>query len=212
MNDCSKVSIGERIKKLREAKGLSQEDLSKEIHITREVIAKWETGERDLKTEYTVKLADFFNVTCDKILRNVDSDNVDIHKKTGLGNEAIEQLIAYNDEWLKYEVGAVQPTLEAYTTATLNILLKTKEGQALIEKINLFMLMKTTEVFDLIEAALPGTIPRPRITIFTSAQELLETQILSDIQNTLKTLKEKNGGNFQFVRMTTEQLKASEEE
>lgn len=66
--------IGERIKKLREARGLSQHQLSVALNVTREVVAKWETGTRDLKTAYMVKLADYFNVTCDYILRGIKAD------------------------------------------------------------------------------------------------------------------------------------------
>jgi len=58
----------------------------------RETITQWESGARDLKTEYTIKLADYFGVTCDYILRGVKAENVDINKRLGLSDEAIEEI------------------------------------------------------------------------------------------------------------------------
>jgi len=90
--------IGERIRALREEKGLTQAQLAKELFIAkRETITQWEAGTRDLKTEYTIKLADYFGVTCDYILRGVKSENVEINKRLGLSDEAIEVLQFYNE-------------------------------------------------------------------------------------------------------------------
>lgn len=89
---CSKIDIGERIAALRNSRKLSQQELSVDLNVSREVVAKWEIGTRDLKTEHTTALADYFGVTCDEILRGVKSENVDIHAKTGLSDEAITVL------------------------------------------------------------------------------------------------------------------------
>lgn len=89
--------VGLRIAQLREARGLSQKQLSDELEkvglkVRRETVTQWEAGTRDLKTEYTVKLADFFGVTCDEILRGIKSENLSIAKETGLSNGAITKL------------------------------------------------------------------------------------------------------------------------
>ena len=89
--------VGLRIAQLREARGLSQKQLSDELEkvglkVRRETITQWEAGTRDLKTEYTVKLADFFGVTCDEILRGIKSENLSIAKETGLSDGAITKL------------------------------------------------------------------------------------------------------------------------
>lgn len=69
MNENSMTEIGLRIQELRENAGLTQVQLAKILNVRREVVAKWETGLQDLKTVYTIKLADFFNITCDELLR-----------------------------------------------------------------------------------------------------------------------------------------------
>ena len=92
-------TIGERIRELRDEKGISQEELAKKLHLSREVIAKWEIGCRDLKTEYTIKLADCFGVTSDYILRGVKAENLGAHKQTGLSDRAIDMLRLLSAEY-----------------------------------------------------------------------------------------------------------------
>lgn len=101
MGNENMASIGLRISKLREEKGLSQKQLADELEkiglkVRRETVTQWENGSRNLKTEYTVKLADFFGVTCDYILREIESENVNISKETGLTNNSINHLKRLN--------------------------------------------------------------------------------------------------------------------
>jgi transcriptional regulator with XRE-family HTH domain len=89
--------IGIRIQKLRENKELTQSQLASDLGVRREVVAKWETGLQDLKTEYMSKIADYFNITCDELLTGVKSENVDINKNLGLSDEAIEKIKSLKD-------------------------------------------------------------------------------------------------------------------
>jgi len=84
--------IGDRIRELREKKGETQASVAKKIGVKRETVNQWENGTRDLKTEYTVKIADYFKTTCDYILRGIPAENVDIHRATGLKYNAIRNL------------------------------------------------------------------------------------------------------------------------
>ena len=104
------TDIGQRIAVLREERGLSQKQLSDELakiglKVRRETITQWENGTRDLKTEYTIKLADFFGVTCDYILREIEAGNISIYKETGLTNESINNLKEIN--MIQLEFGGV---------------------------------------------------------------------------------------------------------
>jgi transcriptional regulator with XRE-family HTH domain len=88
--------IGFRIKKLREERDIKQQDLAEALHVQRVTVSQWENGTRDLKTEYTIKLADYFGVTCDEILRGIKSENVDISRELGLTDKAIDVLKLQN--------------------------------------------------------------------------------------------------------------------
>ena len=78
MPNTLREQVGERITVLREARGLSQRDLSDELAklglvVRRETITHWENGTRDLKTEYLTKLSEFFGVSADWLLGLTDA-------------------------------------------------------------------------------------------------------------------------------------------
>lgn len=58
----------DRIRKLREEKGLTQEELAKILGISRATLASWETGRREPDFETTSKIAEFFGVSIDYLL------------------------------------------------------------------------------------------------------------------------------------------------
>ena len=91
-------TIGSRIKNLRIKKGATQAEVANALNVKRQTVDQWESGARDLKTQYTISLADYFNVTSDYILRGIEAKNIDIYKKTSLNNEAINML-----EWLSMD-------------------------------------------------------------------------------------------------------------
>lgn len=65
--------IGNRIKEMRERKGLSQEDLAKKLEISRVTVSQIENGKRKICTEELIALSRTFNVSTD-ILLNLEKD------------------------------------------------------------------------------------------------------------------------------------------
>ena len=58
-----------RIKELREKRGISQADIARRVHLTRSAVGYYETGKRGVSNNKTwQKLADFFNVPVDYLL------------------------------------------------------------------------------------------------------------------------------------------------
>ena len=60
--------VADRIKVLREQKGLTQTELSKQLGITRSSVNAWEMGISVPSTQYIVELAGIFNVSTDYLL------------------------------------------------------------------------------------------------------------------------------------------------
>lgn len=120
--------IGERIRKLREEKGrnegkeLRQSDVAAAINMSRSNYAKLEAGERDLKTTYCTLLAEYFETSCDYIIRGIESRNVEASFRTGLSNESIERL-----SYLKMS-DRIQNT---HYIDTLNYLITTESSYAI---------------------------------------------------------------------------------
>lgn len=55
------IEIGNRIRMLREAKGLSQKELADELKISTSSVAMYECGKRVPRDELKIKIAHFFD-------------------------------------------------------------------------------------------------------------------------------------------------------
>ena len=63
-----KNELGQRIKDLRELRGLTQKDLAVELSFSDKVISKWENGNSDPDVETLIAISQLFNVTLDYLL------------------------------------------------------------------------------------------------------------------------------------------------
>lgn len=63
--------LNEKIKELRLARGLSQVELAKKLSVTKQTVSNWENDNILPSIDMLIKLADFFNVSCDFILGRV---------------------------------------------------------------------------------------------------------------------------------------------
>ena len=55
--------LGENIKVLRKAKGLSQQELAERLHVVRQTVSKWEQGLSVPDADLLVRLADCLEVS-----------------------------------------------------------------------------------------------------------------------------------------------------
>lgn len=60
--------IGNRIKQLREEKGLKQDELARQLSISPSTIGMYETNKREPNNDLTIRIANFFNVSVDYLL------------------------------------------------------------------------------------------------------------------------------------------------
>ncbi|MGT2896117.1 helix-turn-helix domain-containing protein [Streptococcus entericus] len=61
----------EQLKTLRTQKGLSQEDLATQLHLSRQAISRWENGETAPDLDTLIKLASIFDVSLDELVLGV---------------------------------------------------------------------------------------------------------------------------------------------
>lgn len=83
--------IADRIKSIREEKGLTQADLAKQLGITRSSVNAWELGISVPSTQYVVELANLFKVSTDYLLCVDKSASISV---SGLSEEDIQ--LVYN--------------------------------------------------------------------------------------------------------------------
>ncbi|MES9740125.1 helix-turn-helix transcriptional regulator, partial [Peribacillus frigoritolerans] len=55
--------FSERLKKEREKRNWSQNDLAEKIHVSRQSVSKWETGKNYPSIEVLINLSDLFQIT-----------------------------------------------------------------------------------------------------------------------------------------------------
>lgn len=63
------MDIGSTIKKQRELKKWSQDDLADELHISRQSISKWELGKVYPGIDMLVMMSDIFDITLDELIK-----------------------------------------------------------------------------------------------------------------------------------------------
>jgi len=72
--------MNNRIKDLREDHDLTQNDISKILHISQVAYSYYEIGKRNIPIEILIKLADFYNVSLDYILNRTNNKNINKEK------------------------------------------------------------------------------------------------------------------------------------
>lgn len=68
------IIIGDVIKELRKAKGISQETLADVCGVSMQAVSKWENGQSYPDITFLPKLAEYFSVTMDFLLTGVETD------------------------------------------------------------------------------------------------------------------------------------------
>lgn len=77
---------------LRESRGAKRQEVADQIGISRASLEYYEKGKRKPDVDVILKLADYYGVTCDYLLRGVRSSFAEIHSTTGLSDKSIEIL------------------------------------------------------------------------------------------------------------------------
>ena len=90
--------VAERIKYLREQKGLTQADLAKQLGITRSSVNAWEMGISVPSTQYIVELSDIFKVSTDYLLGVERSASISVAGLTEKDVQYVQGLIAHLEE------------------------------------------------------------------------------------------------------------------
>lgn len=74
------MNLGERLKKRRKAKGLSQEKVAEIIGVSRQAVTKWEADQSTPSSDNLIALASLFQVPLDELVTggNIDSSTPEI--------------------------------------------------------------------------------------------------------------------------------------
>lgn len=119
MNSATKFEINiklfqERLKDLRGEKSL--QEVATALGISRATLGYYESGDRKPDIEMLLRIADYYNVSCDYLLgltdvRSMDIEDRAISEKIGLSEEAIAVLYEYNNS-KTYPLNIMRLTIE----------------------------------------------------------------------------------------------------
>ena len=84
--------FAENLRTLRRARGLSQEELAGRLHVTRQTISKWESCQSYPDFQRLVLLSDYFGLTLDELVKDVDVQEV---REKNINSEKLDSI--YSD-------------------------------------------------------------------------------------------------------------------
>ena len=90
-------AIGKFIKKLREEKGLSQNQLSEIVHVTRQAVSTWEVGRSLPDSSILLELSKLFDVSINELLQGEKNYN-NSSKSQKLENVTLSLVDSYNSK------------------------------------------------------------------------------------------------------------------
>jgi transcriptional regulator with XRE-family HTH domain len=79
--------LSDKLMQLRRSRGMSQEDLANEIGVSRQSVSKWEGAQAVPDLDKLVKIADFFGVSTDYLLKEEQGEHVETQPKEPLPPE-----------------------------------------------------------------------------------------------------------------------------
>src|SRR5699024_4466541 len=85
---------GKHLKELREAKKLSQDQVAKELNVSRQAISKWENDKTFPDIDNLIRLSRLYGVTLDKLVgvereKEETAEKKTEEEKTGCSNQSI---------------------------------------------------------------------------------------------------------------------------
>ena len=87
--------VAEKVKFLREQKGLTQVELARKLGITRSSVNAWELGFSVPSTQYIIELANLFSVSTDYLLGVKGTSTIDIAGLTEKDVEVVYTLVKH---------------------------------------------------------------------------------------------------------------------
>ncbi len=129
------LNTGQRLKKLREEKGLSQTEIAKILGVDRTTYVKWETGVSSPLRKLN-KLVEFFNVSSDYLLGTDIVESVPKTSLTNKDNKEITEMLEEMKEKLQNEEGLMFDGNPATPESVQSILDAMQIGMEMAKKRN----------------------------------------------------------------------------
>ena len=67
-------TVGKTIAGLRQAKGMTQQQLAAAMNVSHQAVSKWENGTSDPNTSNLIALAKLYGTSAEELLKNVENN------------------------------------------------------------------------------------------------------------------------------------------
>lgn len=85
--------LGENIRRLRQERGLNQEELGRRVGASKQSVSNWENGNIAPSIDLLIRLADFFGVSTDYLLGRQSQRTLDVEGLSDIQATHIQLLI-----------------------------------------------------------------------------------------------------------------------
>ncbi|MDR4943003.1 helix-turn-helix domain-containing protein [Bacillus wiedmannii] len=75
------MNLGSQLKKFRESKSFSQEDVARKVGVTRQAVYKWESNKSYPDIDNLILLSELYEVTIDELIKGSEDAREDLDKK-----------------------------------------------------------------------------------------------------------------------------------
>ncbi|MGN7198405.1 helix-turn-helix domain-containing protein [Bacillus mycoides] len=75
------MNLGSQLKKLRESKSFSQEDVARKVGVTRQAVYKWESNKSYPDIDNLILLSELYEVTIDELIKGSEDAREELDKK-----------------------------------------------------------------------------------------------------------------------------------
>lgn len=86
-----------KLRELIEERSTTIKDVAEHLGFSRQAVSQYYNGDTQPNVDAILKIAEYFNVSCDYLLRGISSENLSISEETGLSEKAISSLKALNE-------------------------------------------------------------------------------------------------------------------
>lgn len=98
------MNFNEKLINLRKSKGLSQEELGNALNVSRQTISKWESCQSYPDFQRLVLLSDYFGLSLDELVRDIDVQEV---REKNINSEKLSAIYDDMNEGKKFIKGCL---------------------------------------------------------------------------------------------------------
>ncbi|MBK3311743.1 MULTISPECIES: helix-turn-helix transcriptional regulator [Bacillales] len=75
------MNLGSQLKRFRESKSFSQEDVARKVGVTRQAVYKWESNKSYPDIDNLILLSELYEVTIDELIKGSEGAREELNKK-----------------------------------------------------------------------------------------------------------------------------------